>query len=256
VRLRLTPARTVMAGDGEDAQPITIDAVDAHGRHVPTANLMTRFTVQGARIIGVGNGDPNSHEPEKGGSRSLFNGLAQLIVQTDAAGRGRIVVRAEAEGLRPALLRIDRIAATLRPQAATVPMETTLAGWRRSPALAEPPAPTLAPADGDNNSWAFVRSGTATPPADPGEGRFRLYRTRLVPRRRVAAAGGTIRFASVAGRAQLWIDGVRVAVKDGAAPGPLVADLPAGGPHDVVLIVDAEPGSPSGIAGRVTVTAR
>ena len=31
VALRLTPARTVMAGDTEDAQAITIDAVDAKG---------------------------------------------------------------------------------------------------------------------------------------------------------------------------------------------------------------------------------
>ncbi len=120
VRLRLTPARSVMAGDGEDAQPITIDAVDAQGRHVPIANLPTRFSVTGARVIGVGNGDPNSHEPEKGDRRSLFNGLAQLIVQADAAPRGTIQVRAEADGLKPATLRIDRLAIAARPQAATV----------------------------------------------------------------------------------------------------------------------------------------
>ena len=256
VRLRLTPARTVMAGDGEDAQPITIDAVDGRGRHVPTANLMTHFTVEGARIIGVGNGDPNSHEPEKGGSRSLFNGLAQMIVQADAGARGTILVRAEAEGLRPARIAIDRIAATPRPQAATVPMETTLAGWRRSPPLVDRPAPTLAPADGDNNSWTVVRDGTAIPAGARGEGRFLLYRTRFVPGRRVAAAGGTLRFTSVVGRAHLWIDGMKSATKDAAAPAPLVATLAPGGPRDVVLIVEADPGQPGGIAGRVVVTGR
>ncbi|MFN3434776.1 MAG: beta-galactosidase GalA, partial [Sphingomonas sp.] len=90
VALRLTPARRAMAGDGVDAQPVTVDAIDARGRHVPTANLPVRFAIDGAAIIGLGNGDPNSHEAEKGDARSLFNGLAQAIVQADAAPRGRI----------------------------------------------------------------------------------------------------------------------------------------------------------------------
>ena len=116
VALRLTPARGVMAGDGEDVQPVTIDATDAAGRHVPTAAPMARFAVTGAAIIGVGNGDPNSHEPEQGDQRSLFAGLAQLIVRSDVGG-GVIVIRATADGLRPAVVRIDRRAATPRPQA-------------------------------------------------------------------------------------------------------------------------------------------
>jgi len=121
VALRLTPARTVMAGDGEDAQPLTIDAIDAAGRHVPTANLMTRFSVEGAAIIGVGNGDPNSHESEKGNQRSLFNGLAQIIIQAEAGGRESIHIRAEADGLRPASLVIDRLPLPPRAQVPLAP---------------------------------------------------------------------------------------------------------------------------------------
>ncbi len=115
VALRLTPARRVMAGDGEDVQPITVDAVDAHGRHVPTAALPASVTVSGGAIIGNGNGDPNSHESEKGGDRRLFNGLAQMIVRADP-GRGRIVLRATAPGLAPAMLTLDRLAVPPRPQ--------------------------------------------------------------------------------------------------------------------------------------------
>lgn len=32
-------------------------------------------------LIGVGNGNPNCQESDKGSQRSLFNGLAQIIVQ-------------------------------------------------------------------------------------------------------------------------------------------------------------------------------
>lgn len=103
VALRLIPDRQSIAADGYDALPITVEAVDSQGRVVPTANPMVQFEVSGpASIIGLGNGDPTSHEPEKGKARSLFNGLAQLIVQAKRDGAGEVVIRARSEGLAPA----------------------------------------------------------------------------------------------------------------------------------------------------------
>jgi beta-galactosidase len=65
VSLRLTPDRQTLAGDGCDAVPVTVEAVDAQGRPVPTANLAVAFQISGqGQLIGVGNGDPNCHEPE------------------------------------------------------------------------------------------------------------------------------------------------------------------------------------------------
>lgn len=255
VALRLTPTRTAMAGDDEDAQPVTIDAIDAKGRHVPTANLLTRFTVDGATILGVGNGDPNSHEPEQtaagSGMRSLFNGLAQIIVRA-GRGRGRITIKASADGIRPAKLTIDRADVPPRAQVPPTPATFAIREWRRSPRLAERPSPNLAPPDGDNNSWDFVRSGIATPAA-PGVG-WRVYRTRITPWKKVAARGGKIEFTEVGGAAELWVDGVKLATKNGTAPGPLTALLPSGaGPRSIVLIVEEPGGAPSGLLGAVSI---
>lgn len=253
VALRLTPARRAMAGDGEDVQPVTVDAIDAQGRHVPTANLPVRFGIEGGAIIGLGNGDPNSHEPEKGDARSLFNGLAQVIVAAEAAPRGRIVLRASAPGLKPATLTIDRLAATPRAQVAAAASVRTIDAWRRSPLLPTRPEPSLAPADGDNNSWAFVRSGTPTPAE--AQGGWQVYRARFTPLRAIAAAGGRIAFAAVAGRAELWVDGQRLATKATAEAGPIAAALPPGtGERTVVLIVATAAGQPSGIVDAVSVT--
>jgi beta-galactosidase len=103
VALRLIPDRKALAGDGNDALPVTIGAIDKDGRPVPTANLPVEFEITGpGAIIGLGNGDPTSHEPEKGNKRSLFNGLAQVIVQSQRGGSGNLVLRAKAEGLKPA----------------------------------------------------------------------------------------------------------------------------------------------------------
>jgi beta-galactosidase len=102
VKLRLTPDRGTLAGDGSDAVPVTVEALDEQGRPVPTANLAVAFELSGpGKIIGVGNGDPNSHEPEKGNRRSLFNGLAQVIVQS-TKDAGEIRLTATADGLSPA----------------------------------------------------------------------------------------------------------------------------------------------------------
>ena len=80
-----TPDRTALAGDGRDAVPVTVSAVDAQGRPVPTANVHVRFEIEGAgAIIGVGNGDPNSHEPEKATERKLL----QRPGAGDRAGAG------------------------------------------------------------------------------------------------------------------------------------------------------------------------
>jgi beta-galactosidase len=106
VALRLTPDRPDLAGDGRDAMPVTVEALDAKGRSVPTANLDVSFEIAGGRIIGLGNGDANSHEPEKGHARRLYNGLAQVIVQSEAGGAGELVLGARSPGLKAAEARI------------------------------------------------------------------------------------------------------------------------------------------------------
>jgi beta-galactosidase len=102
VSLRLTPDRKSLAGDGCDAIPVTVEALDREGRPVTTANLMVEFEISGpGAIIGLGSEIP-CHEPEKGNRRSLFNGLAQVIVQSRRDGSGTLVLRANADGLKSA----------------------------------------------------------------------------------------------------------------------------------------------------------
>jgi beta-galactosidase len=81
--LRLVTERTRLAADGDDLAAVRVDVVDghagAHGRHAAP------FAVTGAaRLIGLGNGNPTSTEPDKGTTRRAFNGLAQALVQGPA----------------------------------------------------------------------------------------------------------------------------------------------------------------------------
>lgn len=100
-KLVLTPDRTSIAADGADVVVFAVSSVDAQGRHVPTASQLVKFAVTGGRIIGVGNGDPSCHESDVGRERSLFNGYAQVIVQSTHAA-GPLKLTAQADGLAPA----------------------------------------------------------------------------------------------------------------------------------------------------------
>jgi beta-galactosidase len=58
--------RMTIDADGEDVAVVTVSMVDERGRRVPTSGNSVAFKLEGpGRIIGVGNGDPSSHEPDK-----------------------------------------------------------------------------------------------------------------------------------------------------------------------------------------------
>lgn len=251
IALRVTPDRRVALGDGDDAVPFTIDAIDTAGRHVPTASFSVRFAATGGDIIGLGNGDPTSIEPEQGDARRLFNGLAQVIVRADA-GAGTLRLTAHTPELRDGSAEVRRLAAAERPFVPPTRPVQALSGWRQSPAFVARPDPGVAPADTDMNSWLWINPGELQPPQ--GDGSWVVLRTSFTPHKAVAASGGSIVLTSVTGPAELWLDGRRVAVKDGAAAGPMSAALSAGGGENVVaLLVRFHPGQAVGLSGAAVV---
>ena len=120
VAIRLTADRMELNADGQDVSMVTVEALDKEGRAVPTASNLIGFKVAGeGALLGVGNGDPNCQESDKEPKRSLFNGLAQLIVQS-VRHAGEIHIEAVKEGwdgpeLTPAKLVIVTRKAELPP---------------------------------------------------------------------------------------------------------------------------------------------
>ncbi len=83
-----------------------VEIIDAQGRVVPTADPRVYFDNSGpGRIIGVGNGDPSSHEPEQANHRRAFNGRCQAILQPTGQP-GTMVFTASAAGLAKASVEI------------------------------------------------------------------------------------------------------------------------------------------------------
>jgi beta-galactosidase len=114
-RVVLTPDRRTLTADDKDATVVNVSVQDQQGREVPDAANLIRFKATGqAAIIGVGNGDPSSHEPDRyldgNYQRRAFNGKCQLILQAGHAP-GPITLEATAEGLLPETLQLNTISA-------------------------------------------------------------------------------------------------------------------------------------------------
>jgi len=103
-QLILKTDRTSMKANGTDAAVINVTVVEKKGREVPDANNLISFSFTGdAKIMGVGNGDPSSHEKDKcedgNWQRKLFNGKCQLIIQT-GTGKSAINIIAKSDGIK------------------------------------------------------------------------------------------------------------------------------------------------------------
>jgi len=154
----VTPYKTTMLADGRDATVINISVVDRQGREVPDADNLIHFSLgdeqpagdgggagdfrpagdDGAaadgrstgdfdgggnlRILGVGNGDPASHEQDRclNGvwQRHLFNGKCQIILQA-GVGSGQFRFEAKGAGLQTGSTDIY----TVRPGAAVAAVQ-------------------------------------------------------------------------------------------------------------------------------------
>jgi len=117
VKVILTTDRMVLNADGEDVAVITVQLEDKKNRIVPTSNNEITFILSGpGKIIGVGNGDPASHDPEQfvenssnhglQWKRKTFNGLAQIIIKT-TTHTGNIILTASSDGMAPAILSLS-----------------------------------------------------------------------------------------------------------------------------------------------------
>jgi beta-galactosidase len=105
--IALEPDRATLTADGVDVSLLTVKIVDAQGRTVPVATNAVTFNVTGpGRLLGVGNGNPTGHEPDKAKHRSAFNGLCLAIIQS-AREPGAIRIQADSPGLKSAEAKVE-----------------------------------------------------------------------------------------------------------------------------------------------------
>lgn len=106
VALRLTPDDDAWRADGLDLQHIHVEAVDKHGRVVPTADMDVHFTLEGdARLVAVSSGDHYSDELTQTDHRRLYLGTALAILRAGQSP-ATVTLIGTAPGLKSAKLKL------------------------------------------------------------------------------------------------------------------------------------------------------
>lgn len=105
--LQLTADRSTICADGNDLSFISVEITDKDGLLVPIAHNRIEFSVDGpGKIVATDNGDPTDLVAFPSHTRKAFNGLALVIVRSEAAMAGTITVTAKSPGLKDARLEI------------------------------------------------------------------------------------------------------------------------------------------------------
>ena len=174
--IRILPDTTAIKNDGADTAVINFCVVDKKGVVVPHADNLIHFDVTGDGYVrGVGNGDPNSHEPDNVTYRKAFCGYCQALI-TAKRGAKEISLRAWSEGLAEDNLsfEIKDVPAPICPKNVT---NYILDGFTMSEVMAEKPDPLMEIAGNDMNSFTPIRFVKDVFQKDFRDG-WRLYRTR------------------------------------------------------------------------------
>lgn len=107
-KVALEKYRDVVYNDGSDAFVINVHVVDRDGNIVPDAANKIHFDYdeENFKLLGVGNGDPNSHESDHLPERRLYAGYCQAIFEpVGKAGIAEIVVTSD--GLESAAVEFE-----------------------------------------------------------------------------------------------------------------------------------------------------
>jgi beta-galactosidase len=81
-RIELSTERKVLQAGGRDAVVVAVSILDGKGRLVPDSNNRISFRLSGdGRILGVGNGNPSDHDPDRASERNAFHGHCIAIIQ-------------------------------------------------------------------------------------------------------------------------------------------------------------------------------
>lgn len=164
--------------DTDSVGIINLSCEDIRGVFCPLENTRLTVTVNGGKLLGVGNGDPNSHALDSEPTVRLFNGRAQVLVAAEAGAREVAVTFSST--------RFGDVAITLpvhrRPFPEDVPRTDmqVLAGWHISH-TAQPEKPEINPdmSQSDIRSMEPVNfTGTGQPQFDGHPGEYALYHTR------------------------------------------------------------------------------
>lgn len=156
---------------------INAKALDENGHFVYNANDLVIFEVEGGKILGVGNGDPNSHEDDVASSRHLYMGLCQAVLSPEPNVSEMKITALTEGGIRSEIVvPVSRH----ENEYEYIPsvQEKYLTKWRQMLELvSEYPDYSADIADSDMNTWVVAAVGDGYDNAHANAVGYMMYKT-------------------------------------------------------------------------------
>lgn len=256
-RIVIEAVEKTLKSGGHDIAILNVKVVDSNGVVVPTANDLLQIEVENGTVIGVGNGDPNSHEPDVASYRKAFHGLAQFLVKPNQQEESGMKIRIYGEELQEdrveiAIEKVDEI-----PYIKPIE-EKIVEGWRLYYQLFdEMPDATMKTDRNDMNSFEPVMFANQPQPELSGKlGKYAMYRTNYDFGK--MDTGRNLYFTDVKGHVWIYLDGKQVVERIDSFGGEIIFPLhdTVNGKHEITVIVyNGNPEYPeAGICSPVLVT--
>ena len=113
--LVLTPDKYTISADGKELVFVEISAIDKDGIPVENANNRVTISINGPGcLIGLDNGDSTDYDQYKGTDRRMFSGKLLAVIAATFE-EGDIIIKAESESLKTAVLTLKATAANIVP---------------------------------------------------------------------------------------------------------------------------------------------
>lgn len=238
-RLILETVFPYLEDNGHDAAIVNTCLVDQKGTVLPNAEEMVYFEVQHGKVLGVGNGNPISHEPDSASYRRLYHGKAQLILKANSGRPVVIKARTESGFETELLIPVEHVENI--PYVEPV-NKTVIDGWKLYYQLFdEMPDPAIQTDANDMNSFEPVAfTGRPQPELSGKLGKYALYRTRFESGK--ACIGRKLSFQSILGQVYLYLDGKELTRRVDCCAGGVTTfiDETLEGEHELTVIVKNE----------------
>lgn len=222
--LKLESPNSAAYRDTKDAVILNITAVDEEGQEAPAASGLIRIRAEGGELLGMGNGDPNCHVPDKAEEYPLFYGKCQAVVRAGQEA-GSLCVYVESDDY-PCEKYTWKI--TERETEPEVPEAdiTVIGNWKVSHQIwDEKPDPGMKLLDSDMNSMEPIEFNDMPLPQLRGKkNKYVLYKTRVkLPE---STGNYQIRFVKCAGEMEVYWDGEMIGSQNHLMTGEMAVPLP------------------------------
>ena len=254
-KIKLTADRPFINNDGQDTVLINAEVVDENGVVCPYADNLITFTAsKDGKVLGTGNGDPNSHEIDSETFRHAYCGMCQAVVRLNENGT-ELTVEAFADGLEGAEISVDinRVEPPLYMRSA---INCNIGGVTVSETFKERPDPNIKLADNDMNSFTPIPIPISGYQSDFVDG-WRIYR--LLPTlptydKTKSIEEYTLNFANIKGSVvEVYIDGKLVTEANCSSGGEILAKF-SGTPGEIIeirVLIKAVNNNRSGISNFI-----